>query len=77
MNLRAISTFTLSEKYSDIREIVENNYPLNEITIPKVISRCEQYAKENNLMFLYPMGISPIYFIFREKTKTGRKRERT
>lgn len=73
MNKVVVSSFKLAEKYSDLRELVEGNYPLNENTIPKFINRCEDYAKENNLTFLYPMGITPVYFVFKTKAKAGRK----
>lgn len=73
MNKVILSSFVLAEKYSDLKELVDGNYPLNENTIPKFINRCEEYAKSNNLTFLYPMGITPVYFIFQEKGKSGRK----
>lgn len=73
MNLVILSSFKLAEEYSDIRNIVETNQPLTENNIPVVLDKCQDYAKKNNLTFLYPMGITPIYFIFKQKGTPGRK----
>ena len=74
MNYKIISSFTLANKYPEIFKIVSENQPLTENNIPLILLKCEQYAKENNLTYLYPMGITPVYLIFKVKAKTGRKR---
>jgi len=72
MELKIVSYYDLGKENPHLQEL--ENQPLSPQSLRRILDYCQVYATKHDVTFLYPIGVQPMFFVFKVKGKPGRKK---